>query len=207
MKKKIISYIIMGATALTLMIGGTNAEAEKLTNKKQDMVKTVVSKTDAKKSNTSKPTKPKKAKLSTIRNAVKKAYGNDYIPNMSYDVEAIEEQFGIKPSWYTDVLAEGPMISMHVDTFIAVEAKAGKVKDVEKALKKYKDRLINETLQYPMNLPKINGSKILTVDNNVYFIMLGVIPEDTAKTDKAMLKAAKEQNDIAVKAIKKAMGK
>lgn len=173
--KKLATIFLAGVLAISLTACGGNTE-----NKKQ-------------------------VELSVIHEAVKEVYGEDYIPSMPYDATVLEEQFGIDPDWYTQIIAEGPMISAHVDTFIAVEAKKENVKDVEEALKKYRDKLISDTMQYPMNLPKINGSKIYTSGNYVFFIMLGVFPEDGEQTEETLLKAAEELNDIAIKAIDKAM--
>lgn len=188
----------------------TKPSTTKPSNTKPSNTKPSNTKPSTGKPDTSKPDKDKPVKkvtLSSIHNVVKKAYGDDYIPSMAYDATALEEQFGIKLDWYTDIIAEGPMMSMNVDTFVAVQANKNNVNDVVDALEQYRDRLINETLQYPMNLPKINASQVLKIDNNVFFIMLGVIPDDTEETEEALLKAAKTQNEIAVKAIKKAMNK
>ena len=75
--------------------------------------------------------------LSDVLEAVKQAYGNDYIPGMDYDAQAMEELFGIGKDQYEAFFAQGPMISVHVDTFIGVQAKAGQADAVEQALLDY----------------------------------------------------------------------
>lgn len=50
------------------------------------------------------------------------------------------------------------MISTFVETFIGVQAKDGKGDDVEAALNAYRDRLVGDTMQYPMNIAKIQAS-------------------------------------------------
>lgn len=163
---------------------------------------------------TQKPIKPtkkpevSKVSVSDLQNAVKKAYGDNYIPSMNYSETELEEIFGVKKDWYDSMSAQGPMISIHVDKFIAIEAKKGNVEDVKKALESYKQALIEETLQYPMNLSKIQASRIEVIDNYVFYIMLGQISEEIQEQEEeVILKEAQKQNEIAVKAIKKEMGK
>ena len=143
--------------------------------------------------------------LKKVSNAVKKAYGADYIPNMSFDSTYLSEVVGLKSSLYDAVVAEGPSISFQVDTFISVHAKSGKKAEVEKALKAYRNYLINETMQYPMNVPKINASKVVTVGDYVFFVMLGKRYEGNEDNEAAMLKHYEKQNEIAISAIKKAL--
>ncbi len=94
------------------------------------------------------------------------------------------------------------MISAHVDTFIAIKAKEGKGEEVEKALTSYRDYLINDSLQYPMNVPKVNASSVLREGDYVFFVMLGQIKDDMAE-EEDMLKQAQESNQLAIDAIKK----
>ena len=106
-------------------------------------------------------------------------YGEEYgyAPDMSYDKTAISELFGVSEDWYDYALAEGTMISMHVDTFVAIHAKEGNLENVQNALNNYRDVLINDTMQYPMNQLKIQGSKVFTHKDYVFFIMLGFVDD------------------------------
>lgn len=140
--------------------------------------------------------------VSEIHTAVKDAYGDTYYPNMDYDAQALESIFGVKADWYDEFVAQGPMISASVDTFVAVKAKTDNVKDVETALNSYRDYLVNDSMQYPTNKIKIQASEVLTVGNYVFFILLGDIPMDVEEQgDDAILSTAKEQAQIAVDAI------
>ena len=140
--------------------------------------------------------------ISEVHTAVKEAYGDTYYPNMDYDAEALESIFGVKADWCDEFVAQGPMISASVDTFIAIKAKADNVKDVQDALTSYRDYLINESMQYPMNKLKIEGSRVETVGNYVFFILLGDIPMEVEEQgDEAIIEKAKEQSQIAVDAI------
>lgn len=144
----------------------------------------------------------KEVSLEEIQTSVKEAYGEDYIPSVDYDKSTIEEQFGVKEAWYDDIIAQGPMISTHVDTFIAVKAKPENKEDVKTALGAYRDSLIKDTMQYPINQIKIQASRVESYGNYVFFLMLGVIPTDAEEQkEDIVLKAFEEQNQKSVDAI------
>ena len=54
-----------------------------------------------------------------------------------------------------------------------------------------------------MNLLKIQASKVETVGDYVFFVMLGTIDEMAYTEDSDMIKAYEEQNQIALDIIKK----
>ena len=70
---------------------------------------------------------------------------------------------------------------------------------MEKALTEYREYLLNDTMQYPMNVSKIQASQVIRHGDYVFFVMLGG-PDDDAmeKGDEAALKSAEENNQIAV---------
>lgn len=71
-------------------------------------------------------------------------------------------------------------------------------------IKKYREELIQDTCQYPMNQLKIQASKVYVKGNYVCFIMLGTISnkQEEQSQDK-VIAAYKKQNEKAVKAINK----
>lgn len=141
--------------------------------------------------------------LDKAHEAVKSAFGEDYIPNMQYDKAAISELFGVKEEWYDAAIAEGPMISMHVDTFIGVHATEGNLENVQNALNSYREALISDTMQYPMNQLKIQASEIVTINDYVFFVMLGYLEDDTVyDDDEETIAAYGELNKKAIDAIK-----
>lgn len=146
--------------------------------------------------------------VSEIQTAVKEAYGEAYIPGMDYDAQTLESIFGVKEDWYEEFTAQGPMMSAHVDTFVAIKAKEANVQDVVDALNSYREYLVNDSMQYPMNQIKIQASRVEQVGNYVFFILLGEIPTDVEdQSEDKMLEAAKEQSQIAVDAINKVLTK
>lgn len=140
--------------------------------------------------------------LNKVHDAVRAVYGENYIPGMPYDTVAMEELFGVKADWYDAVIAEGPMISVHVETFIGVKAKPDKVKEVSSALEAYRKTLIESSVQYPMNIVKVEASQVVTYGDYVFFVMLGSADaEAEAADEKAALESAKKNNQLAVDAI------
>lgn len=140
--------------------------------------------------------------LGKIYAAVKEAYGEKYVPSMMFDETMMEGTFGITKEQYDSYVAEGPMISAHVEMFIGVKAKEGKAADVAKALEDYRKSQLDGAVQYPMNMPKIEASEVVTHGDYVFFIMLGS-PEMEAEEqgEEAALESAKENNQIAVDTI------
>lgn len=144
--------------------------------------------------------------LTKVHEAVKNAFGEAYTPSMAYDEVQLEEMFGVKKDLVKEFIAEGPMMSVHVDTFVGIEANEGKVDEVEKALNAYKEKLVSDSMQYPMNLPKIEASAVQKVGNYVFFMILGEIPMD-AETEEAQLEAAKAEIEKATKAVEDTLKK
>lgn len=162
--------------------------------------------------------------LSAVFEAVKTAMGEDYLPNMLMeDAEMVSEMYGLDLSLCKEFIVETPMIGMHPDLFIGVEAKDGQVEAVEAALLAYKEQLINDTMQYPMNLPKIAATDVLRVDNYVFLALMGyngevpaesevadpyaITEEEEAKINEQVTEASKELTQKALTAAKDALSK
>ena len=144
--------------------------------------------------------------LTDIVDRVKEAYGDSYIPQMTLDSETLEQKYGLTEDMYKEALGEAAMIIVQVDEFVAVHANEGRADDVETALKDYQDYLINEAMNYPMNIGKINGSRVYRNGDYIFFIMLGDMSQEVMDGSEEEAKNyASEQNEIAVKAIDQAL--
>ena len=142
--------------------------------------------------------------VSKLRKAVEEAYGENFVANVTLTKKEIKERYKIQSSWYSNVSAQVPMISAQVDTLVIAKAKnANTKKKIKKALTEYRQGLIDDSMQYPMNVPKIAASRVYVKDNYVFFIMLGFIDNSIEENgdDEAIVTAYKEQNKIAVDAI------
>ena len=122
--------------------------------------------------------------LKEIHNAVKESLGEEgYIPNKELTLEELENMTGIKESDIESYIAETPMISVNVDTFIAIKAKEGKADAIESSLVEYRTNLVENSMQYPMNLPKVNASKVVRHGDYVFFLMLGGVDPNMTNPD------------------------
>jgi len=139
--------------------------------------------------------------LGNAHAAVKKAYGENYIPQMEIEKDFLKDIYGIPMDSVEDYIAEGPMMSSHVDNFIGLRVKADSVDKVATALKDYHKVLIENSIQYPMNVAKVQAAEVLVIEDHVFFLMLGAFDDDS-ETEEDALKFAKEQVQIGVNAIK-----
>lgn len=143
---------------------------------------------------------------SKLASAVKKAYGDNYWPDYKLDKDEIKSKYGVDASLYASAYAQVPMISAHVDQLVIFKAKnSSSKKKILSAVKKYQKDLKEDTMQYPMNLLKIQGSKVYTNGKYVCFFMLGGdisknIEENGSEAE--IIKAYQKLNQKAVNAVK-----
>lgn len=136
--------------------------------------------------------------MSAIRQAVVDALGDNYWPNTQIPAEYLED-YGLTGEMYTDFWGEMPMISANVDTIIVIRASEGQMDAVEGVLNSYRDALVSNTMQYPMNIGKIQASQVEVVGDYVCFIQLGADTMDMEDED--AIRHCQEQNEMAFKAI------
>ena len=125
---------------------------------------------------------------------------DNYWPDMPMDAGMVETFYGITPDMYEDYMAESPMISANVDTLIIVKAKEDKADAVEEALNAYREANVNDTMQYPQNLGKIQASQVERIDNYVIFVQLGGFAIEEKKEEDVIAKC-QEANKLAIDTI------
>lgn len=144
------------------------------------------------------------AEMSAIRQAVVDVMGDNYWPNTQFPPEYLEG-YGLTSDMYTDFFGESPMISTNVDTLIVIKASEGQADAVEEVLNSYRETLVNDTLQYPMNVGKIQASRIEVIGDYVCFVQLGADVTDLMDvSDEEVIRHCQEQNELALEAIGKA---
>ena len=186
--------ILTAAAAMTVFTMMTGCQAKPAGDNGQTTQATVEQTTEEQTT-----TAAKEISLDEIHAAVKEAYGENYIPSAAFDEQGMKELFGINSDLYDSFIAEGPMISVHVDTFVAVKAKEGKGEEVAQHLNDYRDSQLNGAMQYPMNLPKIEASQVVRHGDYVFFVMLGTpFEEAEVQGEEAALESAKENTQIAI---------
>lgn len=70
--------------------------------------------------------------IKVIHEKIKEEFGEDYIPDSQMDEDILQTVTGVDPANVEEFIAENPMISVNIDTFIAIKAKDGKGDEVEK---------------------------------------------------------------------------
>ena len=122
--------------------------------------------------------------IDLVRNAIAKMYGTQYFPNVKVHADAeylkmyLADTLKMDEAWVEDIVIEVPMISANVDTLILVKPSAGNAENVLTALNNYKNYLINETFQYPMNVARIQRAVVEQVGDYVCFSILGGAVDD-----------------------------
>lgn len=134
-----------------------------------------------------------------LRDAIAKAYGDNYLPDQAMNAEMIESEFGLTKDMYDEIVAEAPIISFHPDRLVAVKAKKGKESEVKRALEDALTVMKEQQIQYPVNVAKVNAGKVLEKDGYYCFMILGQT-DDTSGNDNDAAKFAEKQIDIGVKA-------
>lgn len=141
--------------------------------------------------------------MSAIRQAVVDTLGENYWPNIQIPPEYLEG-YGLTSDMYTDFWGEMPMISNNVDTIIVIKASEGQIDAVEAVLGSYRDDLVSNTMQYPMNLGKIQASRIEVVGDYACFAQLGADVMDLMEAgDEAVIRHCQEHNEMALEAIER----
>ena len=135
----------------------------------------------------------------SLRDAVAKAYGENYLPDQAMDAEMIESEFGLTKDMYDEVVAEAPLIGFHPDRLVIVKPKKGKEANVKRALEDALLVMKEQQMQYPVNVAKVNAGKVLEKDGYYCFMILGQT-DDTSENDNDAAKFAEKQIDIGVKA-------
>ena len=206
MKKRLACMLLMGTLALSMAACGngqdknTGAATETGVESTEGTVEstgTSVESTEA--GNTGTP-------LQNAKKAVTDALGDDYWPDSEIPEEMLNETYGVSADLYDAYLGECPMISVNVDTLLIIHAKDGKVEDVENALNAYRDSLVNDTMQYPMNLGKIQASRVERIGDYVCFVQLGADTSSVEEQgDEAVITYCQEQNELALEAIRQTL--
>ena len=143
--------------------------------------------------------------MTGIRQAVVDAMGENYFPQMQIPAEFLEG-FGLTADMYDEFFGEMPMISTNVDTLIVIKAKEGQTEAVEGVLNAYRENLVNDTMQYPMNVGKIQASEVKTIGNFVCFVQLGGdVMDALEKGDEEVIKHCQAQNALAIEALEGAI--
>lgn len=148
--------------------------------------------------------KEKFVTLSQLKDSVKELMGDKYWPEVDLTKAELEAKTGITEDMYVDFLAEKQLMDAHIDTMIIINAKEAHVGDVEAALERYRENVIEENRNYPQNLCKAEASRMETIENYVCFVQLGA--DTTIVADKGedeIIAYCQEENERALYVLEK----
>ena len=213
MKKKLACMILMSALVLSVTAcggsrddGAASTTQESVTGSTEAGQETKSETTESTETGTQTGNEDVSKALQNAKKAVTDALGENYWPDSEIPEEMLNDTYGVSADLYDAYLGESPMISVNIDTLLIIHAKDGKVEDVENALNSYRDHLVNDTMQYPMNLGKIQASRIERIGDYVCFVQLGA---DTSAAeeqgDEAVITYCQEQNELALEAIRQTL--
>lgn len=147
--------------------------------------------------------------LDDIRETLVEVLGEHYWPNTRISPEYLAD-YGLSEELYEDFYGEVPVVSTNVDTLIIVQAKEGCLEEVEEVINRYREALVDDTKQYPMNEGKVKASRIETIGNYVCFVQLGADTTNAYGEDgnkEAVILHCQEQNELVIEALGKILGR
>ena len=142
--------------------------------------------------------------LAELKDSVKELLGDQYWPDVRLSKEELEQKTGITEDMYVDFLAERQGMDTHIDTMIIIHAKQAHVGDIEAALERYRDDIIEQNRKYPQNLCKAEASRMETIDDYVCFVQLGADTTIVAdKGEEEIIAYCQEENERALYVLEK----
>ena len=146
--------------------------------------------------------------IQDIKKALTDEFGDNYWPDTEISKEMLKDIYGVSEDLYEEYYGESPMISTNVDTVLVIKAKEDQVAAVEEALDVYRSRLVNDTMQYPMNIGKIQASRIETFGSYVCFVQLGADTMEASENgDEAVIEKCQQDNELALEIIQNTLAK
>ena len=200
--KKAIAAIL--ATGLFLLTGcGSELPEEELVNNGQAFeMKTITD--DLQASYFLFQDEKKFVTLTQLKDSVKELMGDKYWPEVNLTKEELERKTGITEDMYVDFLAEKQVLDSHIDMLIIIHAKEAHLGEVEQALEKYRENIIEQNQNYPQNLCKAEASRMETIEDYVCFVQLGADTTVVAeKGEEEMIAYCQEENERALYVLEK----
>lgn len=135
--------------------------------------------------------------LKDLSEAVSRAIKEEYWPNEVMEEAEIQKKLGITKDQYDDCYFEYTHLKDNLDQFIIIEYEDNELENVQIALEKYRDNLIVEHQNQPINYAKANASRIEVIDEYICLVLLGGDLEHIENEEERML-ICQEQNEKAI---------
>ena len=105
--------------------------------------------------------------------AVKKEYGDFYIPSKKIEPEVLTGVYGIPLEHVEEIIAESAIMRTNTDVFIGIKTKKGKSDHVAYALEAHRQKLCFEYRKDLSKLAKVQASKVIQFGDFVFWMVLG----------------------------------
>lgn len=142
-----------------------------------------------------------------LAGAVADELGEDYWADAELAPELLDDWYGISGDMYEEYYGQTPMISENVDSLIIVKAETERLEDVQNAFDTYREAMIQDTLQTPSNIAKIQASMIQTYGDYVCFVQLGGSMDGEGETEEKAVEACRKINERALTVIERELTK
>lgn len=136
--------------------------------------------------------------LSGVAEDIASAYGENWLADTTMTEEMFKQEFPLDASLVQSFVAKMPMIGFHPDRVVLIKATKGNGAKVEEKLNEIKEEKIQNEMQYPSNIAKVQATQVVRQGDYVAFLLVGAIDEVNLDDEKAALNYAKEQVQIAV---------
>ena len=135
--------------------------------------------------------------LKDLSEAVSRAIKEEYWPNEVMEEAEIQKKLGITRDQYDDCYFEYTHLKDNLDQLIIIEYEDDQLGNLEMALEKYRDNLIVEHQEQPINYAKANASRIEVIDDYICMVLLGGDLDHIDNDEERML-ICQEQNEKAI---------
>ncbi len=134
----------------------------------------------------------------TVLEEIKNALGEYYGADADIPAEILADTYGIKAEWVKEYSAQMPMISFRIDTYMVVKANEGFAGDVEKALNDYQTYMVENSMQYPVNVPKLKAARVYRLGDYVFYILTGYVPDEYMDDEEGAYNYAAKNNQMVI---------
>ena len=132
--------------------------------------------------------------------AVASELSDEYWADAVLEQEILDDWYGISAEMYEEFYGQTPMISANVDALIVVKAKEEHLEDVQNALDTYRESMIQDTLQYPMNIPR--SRHLRSIPSGITCALYSwAVPWRIMDDDEAAIEACRKMNERALSVI------
>ncbi|MBQ4537274.1 MAG: DUF4358 domain-containing protein [Lachnospiraceae bacterium] len=148
------------------------------------------------------------AEMQAVKDAIVAELGENYWPDTTITPDFLEGMYGITPDMYEDYLAENLMIATNVDMIMIIKPKADQFDTVKGIVETYQANLKADTMQYPMNIGKIQASAVEVIGDYVCFVQLGADVSTLIESgDEAVIEHCQAENEKVMAVLREKLAK